>query len=54
LIKFNENTKTITCEAKFPLSQDYYTDSINIELYYKYRAKLDTGPITLQKGGSSV
>ncbi|MBS3172273.1 hypothetical protein J4438_01665 [Candidatus Woesearchaeota archaeon] len=49
LIKFDENTEKIICDSEFSLSQDFYRDSIVIELYYKYRSKLSSGPITIEK-----
>lgn len=54
LIKFDEPTEKVTCESSFSLLSDYYQDSINIDLYYKFKIKLDTSSITIQKEGSSI
>nr|MBA4405109.1 hypothetical protein [Nanoarchaeum sp.] len=54
LIKFDESSEVITCESSVSLSQEYYQDSINIELYYKYKTKWSSGSITIQKEGSSI
>lgn len=53
LIEFNSNNEKITCVASVPLSEDIYTDSLNINMYYKYKVKLSI-PITIKKEGSTA
>lgn len=49
LIKFEENTKKVSCNTLVNLRDAYEVNSLNIILSYNYRIKLQTGQIPFKK-----
>ena len=54
LIKFEENTKEVSCSAVVNLDDAYEVNSLNIVLSYNYRVKLQTGQVPFRKKNKEV
>jgi len=54
LIKFEENTKEVSCNALINLEDAYEVNSLNIVLSYNYKVKLQTGQIPFRKKNKEV
>lgn len=54
LIKFEENTKEVHCNALVNLEDAYEVNSLNIVLSYNYKVKLQTGQVPFRKKNKEV
>ena len=50
-IEFKESTKKITCRSQVTLDQNFYQESIRINMYYDYKVSEAIRNIKLTKGG---